>query len=114
MCCCCFLDGNVVWSSFMSGIKKGAKSEVTVFEQRTTAHFPLPPQCVLVAPYNEHLVRKQNLQPNEYTALYSFNPLTGEGLAKPDVIQQYRVLQIAELPFLGKTYFLFSIYIYEN
>lgn len=97
-------NGNVVWSSFMSGIKKGAKSEVTVFEQRTTAHFPLPPQCVLVAPYNEHLVRKQNLQPNEYTALYSFNPLTGEGLAKPDVIQQYRVLQIAELPFLDEKF----------
>ena len=70
------------------------EEHVTIIEQRTTAHFPYPPQCILIA-------RLSNDDSERRTVIYTFNPLNGEGLADPVSVHPFKVLHVAELPFEG-------------
>ncbi|XP_012563007.1 ER membrane protein complex subunit 1 [Hydra vulgaris] len=81
-------NGEIVWSHFLPHVSSNGSFEI--IEQRTSAHFPLPSQCILIAPLN---LNKKN------TVIYKFNPLTGEGLKEPVSIESYEYLQVAELPF---------------
>ena len=90
-----FIDGDIVWSHFLREITPLTDQPlVTVIEQRTTAHFPLPPQCVLIAPLSSDDGKQR-------TAVYTFNPLNGEGLEAPASVFPFKVLHVAELPIEG-------------
>ena len=88
-------DGDIVWAHFLKDISPEAvESHTMIFEQRTTAHFPLPPQCIVVSSLSDN-------EENRRTAIYVFNPLNGKGLEKPVSTHSYDVLHVAELPFEG-------------
>ncbi|CAL8071729.1 unnamed protein product [Calicophoron daubneyi] len=59
--------GRVVWEHFIPSASIMADGKVSLFQQRNTAHFPLPPLMTLL------LRSKQTGLP----MLYSFNPITG-------------------------------------
>lgn len=90
---------------------QNVEKHVTIIEQRTTAHFPDPPQCILIAHLEDDSEHK--------TAIYTFNPLNGEGLDTPVSVHPFKVLQVAELPIEGicfsnrndKCFVLLALYI---
>lgn len=68
-----------------------------MIEQRSTAHFPLPPQTLLFGKCDANLVSV----PSCKTVMYAFNPVTGEGLSTPVAVRDFELLQISVLPFEG-------------
>ena len=76
---------------FLPALSKEA--QVELIEQRSTAHFPLPPQVLLLGEGGSDGSTK--------TLLYAFNPMNGEGLEEPVVRTPYEVLQASILPFEG-------------
>lgn len=85
------LAGTVVWSTFLPALSKD--SRIQLIEQRSTAHFPLPPQVLLLG---------EGGGDDSKTLVYTFNPMNGEGLEKPVFSAPYELLQSSILPFEGK------------
>ncbi|XP_066921649.1 ER membrane protein complex subunit 1-like [Clytia hemisphaerica] len=86
-------SGRTVWSAFLPTLSKDSFKQIHLIEQRSTAHFPLPPQTLLFGKCN--VLDK----PDCNTVLYSFNPMTGEGLSRPVAMETYDVLKASVLPF---------------
>lgn len=88
-------NGKILWSFFLKNLKPfelnnfgKAKQAVPLFLQRTAAHFPYEPQCVLVA----KIKTDQGLK----SLVYYFNPLTGQaskGESKEGLILDYHIKQ---------------------
>ena len=88
--------GKTVWSAFLPTLSKDSSKQIHLIEQRSTSHFPLPPQTLL---FGKCLSLDK---PDCKTVLYSFNPMTGEGLSRPVAMETYDVLKASVLPFEGK------------
>jgi hypothetical protein len=86
-------NGKILWSFYLKDTlpfedqRKTAASSIPLFVQRTTAHYPHEPQCVLVS---KTLVDQQ-----VKTRIYYFNPITGRA-SKGDQSQivDYQVKQV--------------------
>ena len=90
-------NGDIVWSQFIADLKPFndvGKQHFYLVQQRTTAHFPLPPQCVLVG-----LSGRKGEEGK--AVIYTFNPLTGDGLetGHGSMLSEHKVAQVAQLPF---------------
>ncbi|XP_071110229.1 ER membrane protein complex subunit 1-like [Haliotis cracherodii] len=85
--------GKLVWQQFLpelSPFDRYSKQRLVLYTQRTTAHFPLLPQCVVVG--------KSRKTGNGF--LYAFDPVTGspvEGLPTHGLDLGYDVIQAALL-----------------
>ena len=65
-----------------------------LFVQRGTAHFPLPPQCVVVG-------KKKS---GKGTLVFAFNPLTGKPADKQNsngIVFSFDIVQVSLLPLTG-------------
>ncbi|XP_071805651.1 ER membrane protein complex subunit 1-like [Asterias amurensis] len=88
-------DGSIVWSSYLPNLKcfeEEGLGKVLLFVRRTTAHFPHPPQCTVIA--------LDKVSGN--TLMYSFNPITGspfdaESDGESGHVLPYRVQQASML-----------------
>lgn len=101
-----YLDGEIVWNKFLPTVNPTDHlDKFYIFEQRSTAHFPLPPQCLLIAPFNS--IHKSGDEETN-TVIYSFNPLNGDGLSAPAAVEEYQILHVAMLPYEG-VYYLFGV-----
>lgn len=87
-------NGRVLWSFFLKNTKpfefNNIKNELSVplFLQRTSAHLPHEPQCVLI--------RKIKINQEFKTLVYYFNPLTGEpakDYPKDGIVLDYQIKQ---------------------
>lgn len=87
-------NGETVWSSFIPGLSKDFTNNVYLIEQRSTAHFPLPPQVLLFGKCNSLILGDKCK-----TIVYAFNPLDGSGLLKAAAFEEYELLQASVLPF---------------
>ena len=68
-----------------------------LYVQRTTAHFPLPPQCVVVG-------KKKS---GHGTLVYAFNPMTGQpadSKNKDGITFPYDIVQVSLLPLTGNKF----------
>ncbi|XP_063292292.1 ER membrane protein complex subunit 1 [Pelobates fuscus] len=59
-------SGSILWKFYLQGVHAGSSFKLLI--QRTTAHFPHPPQCTLVVKDKETSV----------SSLYVFNPIFGK------------------------------------
>uniref|UniRef100_A0A8C5RW76 ER membrane protein complex subunit 1 n=1 Tax=Laticauda laticaudata TaxID=8630 RepID=A0A8C5RW76_LATLA len=85
-------SGTILWKQFLQDVRPGSSFKLMV--QRTTAHFPHPPQCTLLVKDKESGLSK----------LYVFNPIFGKwsqvtppGLSRP-------ILQSILLPIMDQDY----------
>ncbi|CAN8006002.1 unnamed protein product [Ixodes hexagonus] len=88
-------NGQIVWSQYFAELVplSGAGVEkLPIFVQRTTAHYPHPPRCMVLGKHRD--------SGNGY--LVSVNPITGMVLDQREL--PYRVLQATALPFLDEEY----------
>ena len=92
---CFHIDGHEVWSAFLPAFEKNSK--INLIEQRSTAHFPLPPQTLLFGKCDQNWISESTCK----TVMYAFNPVTGEGLSTPIAVHDFELLQISVLPFEG-------------
>ncbi|KAM4650502.1 ER membrane protein complex subunit 1 isoform 2-T2 [Discoglossus pictus] len=85
-------SGSILWKFYLQGVKAGASFKLLV--QRTTAHFPHPPQCTLLVKDKE----------TGLSSLYVFNPIFGKlsQLAPPPL--QRPILQSLLLPIMDNDY----------
>ncbi|XP_075462137.1 ER membrane protein complex subunit 1 [Ascaphus truei] len=85
-------SGSIVWKFYLQGVHPGASFKLLV--QRTTAHFPHPPQCTLLV--------KDKV--TGLSTLYVFNPIFGKlsQLAPPPL--QRPILQSLLLPVMDHDY----------
>lgn len=97
------IDGDEVWSAFLPGFEKNSK--INSIEQRSTAHFPLPPQTLLFGKCDANWIGEALCK----TVMYTFNPVTGEGLSTPVAVRNFELLQISVLPFEG-IFLFYSLY----
>uniref|UniRef100_H2ZLW0 ER membrane protein complex subunit 1 n=1 Tax=Ciona savignyi TaxID=51511 RepID=H2ZLW0_CIOSA len=84
------LSGDIVWRHYIPNLEKSARWNFYFYVQRTTAHFPHPPQMALLALDSDH---------SQQPVLLTFNPITGEvnkqkSLLRPDV----HIIQVMLLP----------------
>lgn len=82
------LSGHIVWSHYEKELVPfmlQGSQHLPFFIQRTTAHFPYPPQCTVLG-------RHKN---SKNTHLYSFDPITGRSL--DSVVLPYTVVQAVPL-----------------
>ncbi|XP_071839579.1 ER membrane protein complex subunit 1-like [Apostichopus japonicus] len=81
-------DGCILWSHFLPNVEpitRGGKQLLPLMIQRTTAHFPNPPQCTIIA----------KSKTSDRHVIFSFNPING----KPSLPEHP---QGQELPFTLK------------
>ncbi|XP_076040041.1 ER membrane protein complex subunit 1 [Oratosquilla oratoria] len=64
--------GDVVWSAYIPTLVPFSNNKMLLFTQRTSAHFPHEPQCIVVA---KHRVTGEGL-------LFVFEPITGLGVGE--------------------------------
>ncbi|XP_068098382.1 ER membrane protein complex subunit 1 [Hyperolius riggenbachi] len=85
-------SGSILWKFYLPGVHPGASFNLLV--QRTTAHFPYPPQCTLLVKDKETAM----------TSLYVFNPIFGKlsQMAPPPL--QRPILQSLLLPIMDHDY----------
>nr|DBA15715.1 TPA: hypothetical protein GDO54_003187 [Pyxicephalus adspersus] len=85
-------SGSILWKFYLPGVQPGASFKL--FVQRTTAHFPYPPQCTLLVKDKE----------TGMTSLYVFNPIFGKlsQMAPPPL--QRPILQSLLLPVMDHDY----------
>ncbi|XP_062611133.1 ER membrane protein complex subunit 1-like isoform X1 [Saccostrea cucullata] len=81
-------NGHIEWEHFfpeLTPFNRYDQQKLLLFVQRTTAHFPNPPQCTVVG--------KHKLTGNGF--LFSFNPISGEPVDTPPGGQMlnYRIVQ---------------------
>eukprot|EP00079_Xenopus_tropicalis_P031908 XP_017945679.1 PREDICTED: ER membrane protein complex subunit 1 isoform X1 [Xenopus tropicalis] len=85
-------SGSILWKFYLQGVHPGSSFKLLV--QRTTAHFPHPPQCTLLV--------KDKI--TEKSAMYVFNPIFGKlsQLAPPPLNRP--ILQSLLLPIMDNDY----------
>ena len=89
-------DGSIIWQQFipdMTPFVKNGKSMLYI--QRSVAHFPLVPQCVVVG----------RSRSGQGSIIFTFNPSTGKSINSEmphGVLLSYNILQTILLPYHGK------------
>ncbi|XP_075047264.1 ER membrane protein complex subunit 1 [Mixophyes fleayi] len=85
-------SGSILWKFYLPGVQPGASFKLLV--QRTTAHFPHPPQCTLLVKDKETAM----------SSLYVFNPIFGKlSQITPPPLQR-PILQSLLLPVMDHDY----------
>ncbi|OXB64397.1 hypothetical protein ASZ78_009980 [Callipepla squamata] len=85
-------SGTILWKQYLRNVRPGASFKLMV--QRTTAHFPHPPQCTLLVKDKE---TKQSF-------LYVFNPIFGKRSQVAPPALKRPVLQTLLLPIMDQDY----------
>ncbi|XP_018413669.1 PREDICTED: ER membrane protein complex subunit 1 [Nanorana parkeri] len=85
-------SGSILWKFYLPGVQPGASFKLLV--QRTTAHFPYPPQCTLLVKDKETAM----------TSLYAFNPIFGKLSQMTPPPLQRPILQSLLLPIMDHDY----------
>ncbi|XP_067826240.1 ER membrane protein complex subunit 1 isoform X2 [Heptranchias perlo] len=85
-------SGTILWKQYFENVKPGSSFKLTV--QRTTAHFPHPPQCTLIIKDKE----------TGLSSLHVFNPIFGKrSHINPPVLTR-PILQSLLLPIVDQDY----------
>ncbi|KAG9482776.1 hypothetical protein GDO78_011426 [Eleutherodactylus coqui] len=85
-------SGSILWKFYLPGVKPAASFKLVV--QRTTAHFPHPPQCTLLVKDKETAT----------TSVYVFNPIFGKLSQMTPPPLQRPILQSLLLPIMDHDY----------
>lgn len=88
-------NGKIIWSQHfpeLSPLNRAGTSQLPIFVQRTTAHYPHPPRCTVLG--------KHHTSGNGY--LVSVNPITGVVLDQQEL--SFKVVQASSLPYLDDEY----------
>ncbi|XP_073426418.1 ER membrane protein complex subunit 1 isoform X1 [Dendrobates tinctorius] len=85
-------SGSILWKFYLPGVKPAASFKLVV--QRTTAHFPHPPQCTLLVKDKEAAI----------TSIYVFNPIFGKLSQMSPPLLQRPILQSLLLPIMDHDY----------
>ncbi|XP_078001773.1 ER membrane protein complex subunit 1 isoform X2 [Phascolarctos cinereus] len=85
-------SGTILWRQYLSNISPDSSFKLMV--QRTTAHFPHPPQCIL-------LVKDKK---TGRTSLYVFNPIFGKWSQVAPPVLKRPILQALLLPIMDQDY----------
>nr|XP_020637786.1 ER membrane protein complex subunit 1 isoform X2 [Pogona vitticeps] len=84
--------GTILWKQYLQDVKPGSSFKLMV--QRTTAHFPHPPQCTLLVKDKE----------TGLSSLYIFNPIFGRWSQVAPPALSRPVLQSLLLPLMDQDY----------
>ncbi|XP_077116425.1 ER membrane protein complex subunit 1 isoform X4 [Ranitomeya variabilis] len=85
-------SGSILWKFYLPGVKPAASFKLMV--QRTTAHFPHPPQCTLLVKDKETAI----------TSIFVFNPIFGKLNQMSPPLLQRPILQSLLLPIMDHDY----------
>ncbi|XP_053136580.1 ER membrane protein complex subunit 1 [Hemicordylus capensis] len=85
-------SGTILWKQYLQDVKPGSSFKLVV--QRTTAHFPHPPQCTL-------LVKDKD---TGLSSLYVFNPIFGRWSQVSPPVPKRSILQSLLLPIMDQDY----------
>ncbi|XP_078186699.1 ER membrane protein complex subunit 1 isoform X7 [Callithrix jacchus] len=85
-------SGTILWKQYLPNVKPDSSFKLMV--QRTTAHFPHPPQCTL-------LVKDKELG---MSSLYVFNPIFGKWSQVAPPVLKRPILQSLLLPVMDQDY----------
>lgn len=85
-------SGTILWKQYLQNVKSGSSFKLVV--QRTTAHFPHPPQCTLLIKDKE----------SGLSSIYVFNPIFGKQSHVVPPVLHHPVLQSLLLPIMDQDY----------
>ncbi|XP_069466496.1 ER membrane protein complex subunit 1 [Ambystoma mexicanum] len=85
-------SGTIVWKQYLPNVYPGSSFKLVV--QRTTAHFPHPPQCTLLVKDKE----------SGMSSLYVFNPIFGKWSHVTPPVLKRPILQSLLLPIMDNDY----------
>ncbi|XP_043942998.1 ER membrane protein complex subunit 1 [Protopterus annectens] len=85
-------SGTILWKQYLQNVKTGSSFKLVV--QRTTAHFPHPPQCTLLIKDKE----------SGLSSIYVFNPIFGKQSHVVPPVLHHQVLQSLLLPIMDQDY----------
>ncbi|XP_063001103.1 ER membrane protein complex subunit 1 [Elgaria multicarinata webbii] len=85
-------SGTILWKQYLQDVKPGSSFKLMV--QRTTAHFPHPPQCTLLVKDKE----------TGMSSLYVFNPIFGRWSQVAPPVLDRPILQSLLLPIMDQDY----------
>uniref|UniRef100_A0A8C3GUG9 ER membrane protein complex subunit 1 n=1 Tax=Corvus moneduloides TaxID=1196302 RepID=A0A8C3GUG9_CORMO len=85
-------SGTILWKQYLRNVRPGSSFKLMV--QRTTAHFPHPPQCTLLVKDKE----------TRMSFLYVFNPIFGKRSQVAPPVLKRPILQTLLLPIMDQDY----------
>uniref|UniRef100_A0A8C8VKV3 ER membrane protein complex subunit 1 n=1 Tax=Pelusios castaneus TaxID=367368 RepID=A0A8C8VKV3_9SAUR len=85
-------SGTILWKQYLQNVRPGSSFKLMV--QRTTAHFPHPPQCTLLVKDKE----------TKMSSLYVFNPIFGKWSQVAPPVLKRPILQSLLLPIMDQDY----------
>ncbi|XP_025909423.1 ER membrane protein complex subunit 1 isoform X1 [Nothoprocta perdicaria] len=85
-------SGTILWKQYLRNVRAGSTLKLMV--QRTTAHFPHPPQCTLLVKDKE----------TKMSFLYVFNPIFGKRSQVAPPVLKRPILQTLLLPIMDQDY----------
>ncbi|CAM5166367.1 unnamed protein product [Eretmochelys imbricata] len=85
-------SGTILWKQYLQNMRPGSSFKLMV--QRTTAHFPHPPQCTLLVKDKE----------TKMSSLYVFNPIFGKWSQVAPPVLKRPILQSLLLPIMDQDY----------
>ncbi|XP_058993675.1 ER membrane protein complex subunit 1 isoform X4 [Mustela lutreola] len=85
-------SGTILWKQYLPSVKPDSSFKLMV--QRTTAHFPHPPQCTLLVKDKE----------SGMSSLYVFNPIFGKWSQVAPPVPKRPILQSLLLPIMDQDY----------
>uniref|UniRef100_A0A8D0WC79 ER membrane protein complex subunit 1 n=1 Tax=Sus scrofa TaxID=9823 RepID=A0A8D0WC79_PIG len=85
-------SGTILWKQYLPNVKPDSSFKLMV--QRTTAHFPHPPQCTLLVKDKE----------TGMSSLYVFNPIFGKWSQVAPPVLKRPILQSLLLPIMDQDY----------
>ncbi|XP_049671611.1 ER membrane protein complex subunit 1 [Accipiter gentilis] len=85
-------SGTILWKQYLRNVRPGSSFKLMV--QRTTAHFPHPPQCTLLVKDKE----------TKMSFLYVFNPIFGKRSQVAPPVLKRPILQTLLLPIMDQDY----------
>ncbi|XP_064027979.1 ER membrane protein complex subunit 1 isoform X2 [Pogoniulus pusillus] len=85
-------SGTILWKQYLRNVRPGSSFKLMV--QRTTAHFPHPPQCTLLIKDKE----------TKMSFLYVFNPIFGKRSQVAPPVLKRPILQTLLLPIMDQDY----------
>ncbi|KAJ7411192.1 ER membrane protein complex subunit 1 [Pitangus sulphuratus] len=85
-------SGTILWKQYLRNVRPGSSFKLMV--QRTTAHFPHPPQCTLLVKDKE----------TKMSFLYVFNPVFGKRSQVAPPVLKRPILQTLLLPIMDQDY----------
>uniref|UniRef100_A0A8C0HTX1 ER membrane protein complex subunit 1 n=1 Tax=Balaenoptera musculus TaxID=9771 RepID=A0A8C0HTX1_BALMU len=85
-------SGTILWKQYLPSVKPDSSFKLMV--QRTTAHFPHPPQCTLLVKDKE----------TGMSSLYVFNPIFGKWSQVAPPVLKRPILQSLLLPIMDQDY----------